>query len=185
MAYLREPSEARKKLLDGLKKMFAELDQTGPSNLVIAIEMEPGPLYSLADGGDIEDFASEIKDYCEGQPELGRRIGLNLDIAHWGFLAKLSPDWVRERPQVFKRVVHAHVSDHASGGHFGDVVPLRLHEENEFADWLTLLEEIDAAKSNGNQDESTPPFSGIISGELEACLCLEQVAEMARAIGAH
>jgi hypothetical protein len=126
----------------------------------VALELEPGPLFVL---GDLEkvDFLCKSLD---ADRELSPIVGLNLDVPHWGLLARISVDEIRARPAVFNRIIHAHISDHGCG-HFGDNPPNAIHGKEFFDPWIHLLTE----RCSQSARLSSPAFSGYVSLELEAC----------------
>jgi sugar phosphate isomerase/epimerase len=95
-------------------------------------------------------------------PRLDGIVGLNLDVAHWGFLAGITPEMVRNTPSIRSRIYHAHFCDH-SAGHFVDAIPGFFHTAIEFLPWYELLTEINsAARANRGF------FSGYLTGEFES-----------------
>jgi len=142
------------------------------AGVTLALELEPGPLYILRDWEAI----CKVCDILDNDAERYRKyrplrpvLGLNLDVAHWGILKKISPTTVLGHASVRKRIVHAHVADHAAG-HFGDVALLQQNDEQFFRDWLSAIETIAA----DTRPAAAPRFSNYVSLELESC-CRQQM----------
>lgn len=132
-----------------------ELDNK--SELRIAFEQEPGPLFLVQDAKTIEDFVSKINS-CEHKI-IRDCVGLNLDIAHWWLSPDISIEWYKSNPAIRECVFHSHISGHSHRGHFGDKSLKDVKDplvEREFKEWLKLL-----------RDES-PNLSGYVSVEHEA-----------------
>ena len=127
-------------------------------------ELEPGPLYVLNDLNAIRLMQPQLEKH--GLHEL---VGWNLDIAHWALAGIKLRDIDYD---VFSRIVHAHISDHAYG-HLGDLPVGRAglgicgtgrQNVAGFAPWLHLLRCCASRPPNTGL-----PFSGYVSVELEAC----------------
>jgi hypothetical protein len=106
--------------------------------------------------------------------ELSPVIGFNLDIPHWAFLCSDHAGGILRRLQrrdqpspIFRRIVHAHVSDHAKG-HFGDNAIGAIHPLERFQPWFHLLRRR-LREAAASPDARRPGFSGFVSVELEAC----------------
>lgn len=144
--------------------------------ITLAVEMEPGPLFTLAGEGQLRTFASAV----EADKLLRQVVGLNLDLPHWALLARLSVEDARRDP-LFERIVHAHLSDHGRG-HFGDNVLEVVHQNSVFEPWIGLLKERNLLPPS----DKYPAFSGYVSLELEACksqTMLSSCARRARKLG--
>lgn len=148
-------------LLGNLRTVVEQIDVASPVRF--AFELEPGPLHLLNDWDALVWFALRL----ERDEVLGARVGFNLDIAHWAFLAGIRADQLAPTTElgalVRRRILHAHIADHRLG-HFGDQAPGALNDERAFAPWLELLDQIAAEERPAGMD-----FSGFVSLELEAC----------------
>ena len=161
-------SQAVDQLHDGLLRVVEHARASGVELTPIALELEPGPLFVLSDLAQMRSLCRRLD--APNSP-LGPFVGFNLDVAHWS-IAGIDPGSLeRGAPDVFRRVIHAHISDHGRG-HFGDAVlghvglGLRKNGLREFGPWIDLIRRI--ADRNGQAD-GRPPFSGLVSVELEAC----------------
>jgi len=125
----------------------------------LAIELEPGPLFTISDKTSLEQLCDQIP--RAGAP-IATTVGVNLDIPHWAFLAGIDVEWIEKRPNIFNRIIHSHICDH-SKGHFGDNLVGAFHIVEEFIPWLKLIR-----KRCADQTTSGLPYSGFISYELEA-----------------
>ena len=133
--------------------------------VVWAIELEPGPLFTVRDWATLKALCDKLAN----DPILNTNVGVNLDISHWRMGQSGSPRkdaltaaMVRDS-SVFRQIVHAHISGHDRKAHFGDL-PLDIeHAEREYFPWLALLRHRAAFK------DRNLPFSGYVSLELEAC----------------
>ncbi|MEQ8785369.1 MAG: hypothetical protein RIC55_03685 [Pirellulaceae bacterium] len=132
-----------------------------------AVELEPGPLFTIRDWQSVCDLCARLDQSCLLSPS----VGLNLDISHWRMavahrrqeaVQRISPRLVRETPSVFRRIVHAHISGHHERAHFGDIPLDVLNTSDEFRPWISLLRERAACT------DVHPAFSGYVSLEFEA-----------------
>lgn len=98
-------------------------------------------------------------------------VGVNLDIAHWAFLAGIHPFWLElpENRCVRNRVIHCHASDH-SCGHLSDNFLGAFHWD-EFKKWMHLV----ANLAREYRPPGRPRYSGLVSLELEACRSINTV----------
>lgn len=146
---------SRDRAIDQLLKSLCEVDeQLGAIDHCprFAIELEPGPLYTIAYAEDLEELVHNLK-----RSNLSYRFGLNLDIAHWK-LAGISITEARKLSNDVKSsILHAHLSGHFPLGHFGDVQPLLFDEADDFKHWLIFLSELPSGS-----------YSGIVALEQEA-----------------
>jgi hypothetical protein len=94
-------------------------------------------------------------------------VGLNLDIPHYSFIARHTPDQIPESVRRF--IVHSHISSH-SFGHFADGILDELdtqegaRQKNTCLAWIMLIENLIAQG-----------HSGYISLELECAKTRSQV----------
>lgn len=143
---------------DGLEKYDLK-------NVIFAIELEPGPLFAVNGWNSIKQLCRNL-DIHESE-FIQKNVGLNLDVAHWR-MAKdssgksISPELVRGDLQVFRRIVHSHISGHHAHAHFGDIPLGALNELEEFSPWISLLQQ------RMFLGQSELPFSGFVSLEYEA-----------------
>jgi len=164
-----DPVEAIQQLIRSLREVSPLAQAAG---IQLALEYEPGPLYVLGVQKRIEDFCKGVDE--SGDPILQSVVGLNLDIAHWGFLSKFGS---KQEACIRNKVIHAHVSSHGRG-HFGDA-PVELTGADclqlltDFHPWFWLLKGL-------NGDPSHLRFSGFVSLELEACKTPTMVEESLR-----
>ncbi len=92
------------------------LDDIGRAKVCLAFEFEPSALCALGSLDTVHRFCDEL-DNLQPKHAGWKHIGFNLDIAHWGFLARHQPE---DLPTpVKRRIVHSHVSSH-SRGHLAD-----------------------------------------------------------------
>jgi hypothetical protein len=98
-------------------------------------------------------------------------LGFNLDLPHWGFLERITPAPLRREPDILRRVIHGHCSDHWVG-HVTDSRTRVFHGEVHFKEWLRLVGEINASAADGPF-----PFSGYLTCELECVSDLSIVAD--------
>ena len=170
-------------LLENLRLL---VHSVGSEQVIWAIELEPGPLFTIRDWASISTFCEQI----EKDAVLAGHTGINLDISHWricsthstdGSLARICPRQIRDSPSVFGRIVHAHISGHHDRAHFGDIPIGVLNTPDEFAPWLDLLRERAACT------QTTLPFSGYVSFEFEAAkdelICASALQDFAMLLG--
>jgi sugar phosphate isomerase/epimerase len=162
----RAKSVATMTLIERLQPI-AELALSGDKPLYLALEMEPGPLFTIGSFDDIVKFAAAL-DNIAGTPA-GRVVGFNLDIPHWAFLAGTQAGQVMSQPSVFKRILHAHICDHGKG-HYGDAELGLIHSKKDFDPWLDLL------RQRSSQSESGAlPFSKFVTLEMECAKSIQSV----------
>jgi hypothetical protein len=141
----------------------------------VVFEHEPGVLYTLGTLPQLAKFCSRLSD-----ANLSRWFGLNLNVAHWGFLSRFTPENTAE---LFNYCWHSHASSHGIG-QFGDA-PIDsgrgpcLRTPDEFRRWFDRLGWSVTPRS-AEQIVSTslvmnPLFSSFVSLELEACRHLDIV----------
>src|SRR5262249_25571500 len=87
---------------------------------------------------------------------------------------------------VIESILHSHVSDHADGGHFGDVLPCDIHSAEVFDRWTKALSDAMEAREakHLHQNGTRPAFSRVLSGEFEAAKSSDGVIEFAQRLGA-
>ncbi|MCP5541438.1 MAG: hypothetical protein H7A52_14945 [Akkermansiaceae bacterium] len=158
---LAKVDDAVEAILRNLLKIRGDLEN---ADLVVALEFEPGPLYAFGDW----DTLVLLADLLEAEEEFGplkNLVGFNLDIAHWGIIEAIPLSRVFEKPGVFNRIVHAHISDHHPGAHFADCALGSVSRNLDvFRKWLNLYAVRHAAPVEGY-----PRCSGAVSIEIEAC----------------
>lgn len=172
---------------DGVARLIGSLNDIAPApedRVILAAELEPGPLFLLHDWESMHRLLDKI----DKHEKLRQVVGLNLDVAHW-MLAGIEATHVGSpatRPsgngdstpehwtgcRLRDRIVHAHISDHGNG-HFSDVLLHELHRKREFLDWLRLLQHRKMARAN----QGSVPFSGYVSVEFEAAKNNHDVVE--------
>lgn len=153
-------TEPCRRLLTGLRAALEPLsDQLRQYRLVVAMELEPGPLYLLRDWTSLDVFCEHVRQ----DPILYNIVGLNLDIAHWIMAPGVTPEKVRNTPHVMSRIVHAHCSGHHGKGHFGDICLFDLNGPEAFIPYIDLLQDIADERT-----EADLPFSRYVSIEFEA-----------------
>lgn len=157
VANLLRDSEAQDRVVQALAEVAKDLGMRMIANgVAFAIELEPGPLYTVHDLGT----ATALCDRLDQNPLLSKIVGFNLDIAHWrlphpdvvgrtqdprALISIVEANGSRAfvlRPQakrVLRRVVHAHVSGHHPKGHFGDTEINAMDDTQSYGDWLELL----------------------------------------------
>lgn len=137
-------------VLSNCRILIEELSHKQANNQTFALELEPGPLFTLNSLRSIQELLS-----CDS---LDRRIGINLDIAHFR-MANISVQQVERFPELLSRIKHSHISGHHRSAHFGDISLMALNDPSDFVPWLQLLDSI---------RKSQKDFSGVVSLELEA-----------------
>jgi hypothetical protein len=157
----------------------------------LALELEPGPLFALGDKEGLLKLCLALQSFkdpalLDGFPSDTRHdvqqlrqvvnedlysvLGVNLDIPHWAWLARIELGWLKDpkiKP-VRDRIVHAHISDH-SHGHFCDNTLGVIHDEEEFRNWTNFLRDLIVAE----RPEGCPSYSGVITCEMEACKSMD------------
>jgi sugar phosphate isomerase/epimerase len=167
-------AEALTRFLSSVREAVTPIGSEFKSKrLVIAAELEPGPLYVLRDWCTLHEMCRRL----DGDESILKSVlGVNLDIAHWilasDFLDRqatataignrLTVAGLARSELIRRRIVHAHCSGHFKG-HVGDAPPLDVKRRNELLPWLGLLRDIyrDAEKRD-------LPATGFVSLELEA-----------------
>lgn len=145
---------------------------------VYAVELEPGPTYVIRDEQSLLALIHKV----DADPVLAFNVALNVDIAH--YLIANVPPTLLDRPEVLRRIAHAHIADHPGlpGG--------RMHTRDLYLGSFTTVEraEDDAELSAGEyypflrrlllrarQVRETLiapdaiPFTGAVAIELEGC----------------
>jgi sugar phosphate isomerase/epimerase len=164
------PALAIERLMRRLQPVCEVALETG---IPIALELEVGPLFTVSSLASLQQVSDFI--HAQGTDAHRRTLGFNLDIAHWAFLAQISPQDVAGLQSVRERIVHAHISDH-SKGHFGDGVVGEFSARGEFEQWLELLSQV-----GENRSPELPQFSGCVSVEYECAPNVEVVQESVEA----
>jgi sugar phosphate isomerase/epimerase len=159
VASIIDEETALRRLCESLLPVAKEAVKAA-SKIQLGLELEPGPFYVLGSWNRIQRFCRLID---AEYPQLATVVGLNLDIPHWGILGHIRPETVEQDEQVFKKIIHSHLSDHAKG-HFCDDPLHLLHSPQTFLPWIQLL--MKRQKANG---ECILKYSGFITLELEAC----------------
>jgi hypothetical protein len=133
------------------------------ADVQLAFEFEPSSIMALGSISALDLLVAGIEKR-RSDDRRWERIGLNLDIAHFAFIARRQPTSVSQK--VLGAVKHAHISLHSSG-HFAD----GILEDNEASrkgkalEWLGTLESLKC--KNG--------FDGFVSLELECAKNRNQV----------
>ncbi|MCX7049708.1 MAG: hypothetical protein NTX50_30015 [Candidatus Sumerlaeota bacterium] len=152
----------------------------------VALEMEPDIL-ALASNHDewyrcLRTVRSWIKDKWNGndtdKDALLKHIGLNLDIGHF-IVAKdreLDPTVYINRVEHIlasekKAIFHAHIGDHALGGHWVDAPVCKFHDPNDYKLFIQFYENLVKIF----KADRSPYFTGVLAIELEACGCISPV----------
>ncbi|MCO6458075.1 MAG: hypothetical protein J5I93_22450 [Pirellulaceae bacterium] len=96
-------------------------DELRASRIALAIELEPGELYTLSDLDAIEELLELVdKNTKQG---LNQILGFNLDLGHFAMarhLANDQPSWDLAMARIADHLIHCHASSHSLKGHFGD-----------------------------------------------------------------
>jgi len=151
------PERIFARLLASLQSMVEDIVEAG---VHVAVELEPGPLYTLGSLKTLNRFCSVVKDY----PKLSPYLSINVDVAHWALAGDI---WSRIGgldPSVWRRVIHAHVSDHGRG-HLGDLRLGVVHPLGYFRDCLQFVKQASAA----DLAELATGREKHVAVELEAC----------------
>lgn len=160
-------------LLNRLSQMFEELGSSSP--IRIAIDLETGPLQLLNDWHALGWFAKQLE-APQFSKTLSNRVGFNLDVALWAFLAGVRPEKIKSESgrRIRSRIAHARISD-SGKGRLSPLVPGTLHEFSEFDRWLELLE-----KLNFEEHHNSPGFSGYVAIDLTATKSAKTITEAAK-----
>lgn len=149
----------------------------------LALEAEPGPLFSLSDFNSVFQFCRLLNTTQRSSfssAGLLRFVGLNLDISHWAISendnteesvtvlkALLHPN----NTIVFNRICGAHISGSHRAGHFGDIavvkraaVPPMRNSSIQLNNWIRLI----AKKMNTPTVSGYPEFDRRLVLECEA-----------------
>lgn len=185
IAAISTDDEKHDAIIETLKSAISIATQHCGNNLpLLAMELEPGPLFNLRNEQTLESLNSRLN----AHPELSQRVGFNLDIAHWN-LARITPQWLDENDchmrragiaghfSVIQRVVHAHIAGYHRKGHIGDTALLAarvpsVNDDNDFAKWITILK--------ARLPDDGLRFSGCISLEYEAAQSPDEVSSSFR-----
>jgi hypothetical protein len=151
----------QKRLMDELKVVAVHADRLG---LSLGLELEPSKLCVIRDLQSYRDLLSIHRGDSSGGAELGRRVGLNVDIGHFSCLAGISAAELRYDEVLWPRILHGHISDH--GAAHCDLPIGTRHSNKYFKPFLHLLAERGRHCLNG---QGMADFSGHVSVELEAC----------------
>ncbi len=157
------------RLLNNLEEVAVEAAK--PTSIALALELEPGPLFTIGGKKSLAYLCEQISRHP--MPEVRSTIGLNLDVPHWAFLSDITPAWINGRPLIKDRICNAHICDHFSAGHFGDVPPPSFRDESEFKIWLRFLSEHFRSETG----DHGLPYSQSVSCELECLRNTDQVME--------
>lgn len=149
------------------------------SGIALAVEMEPGPL-NILNHSRIIKSASEILELPLAAPSTQQRshnpqllaqnlltiseyVGFNIDIAHWAIIEGSSANNIPKNSALFRRIAHAHISDHADNIHLGDLPFWSIAGHDVvLKTWINLL------RARANEGQLDFPFSGYVSLELES-----------------
>ncbi len=133
----------------------------------VSLELEPGLSFLLNSKKEFTDLLKMMRGKVfkklPGYALAMRKTKLNIDIAH-AFILGLEVKEIREEKELFSRVAHMHISDHAAhhgrgGVHAADLPPGTFHWFGEYREWLKLA--LDLTRQ-GNA------FSRSVAIELEA-----------------
>ena len=162
-----------------LRKQFKKLGIN--SDISFALELEPGPLYSLSNRVQLLDLAAAIA----SEPILSSNTGFNVDVAHY-ILANI-PAAILQHASIIRRVCNFHVSDH-SLGHFADLPLADGGFGRTASDMFDLKEWIREIKAYSSlpltqerriRKDQFPSFTGAIAVELEAA---KETGEVKRSV---
>lgn len=128
---------------DSIIKALENVVANGVDGLRFALELEPGPLFAVADWSDLVKLNRKLK----ASPILDGVVGYNCDVGHWhlaGITPKLIHDDInKDRDEKFdsvaERIIHCHVSDFHNG-HFADLVPGIFNGASFLSEWLTTVD---------------------------------------------
>lgn len=173
-----DPANVIPTLLERLKPVAACANRE--PRVQLALEMEPGPLFTLGDNNSLIKLCSLLNDK-KTDPNIRQVVGVNLNIGHC-FLTEIDPEWLEksENQVVRQRIIHAHICDHGKG-HFCDNVIGNFHSLEEFGRWTDFLADL----SMKTRPSECPHYSGFISCEMEACenasfvrACIKKLQEL-------
>ena len=165
----------------------------------LALEAEPGPLFSLSDFSSVSMFCQLLETTQRSSfpsADLLRLVGLNLDISHWAIsendntqesLAVLKDLLHPQNSIVFNRICGVHISGSHRAGHFGDVPvvtgtavsPLR-NSSSQLSNWIRLI----AKKMNTPTVDGFPEFDGHLVLECEATKHIANISTSLAALNA-
>ena len=149
-----------------LKNVASSLHKTEriDKRIKIAVELEPGPFYTVNDRQGLEELERAIVD---ADSRVQARLGFNLDVSHWQIAGIADPTtFFGANPQIASRIVHSHVSGHHGAGHFGDRV-LDQKAVESLLPWLRFLRSL--RERGSRADDPSTFFGGCVSLEYEAC----------------
>jgi hypothetical protein len=162
----------------GLRRLLGRIESVAKtaadSGIRLSLEMEPGSLFAVGGLDSLRFLAAELdaRERRDPNDPLVRTLGFNLDVPHWGFLSRIDRTILRQEESIYRRILHAHISDHWIG-HVADSRTGVFHNEIEFKDWLRLIAELPTGRDPGKG----LPFSGYLTCELECVSDLATVAE--------
>jgi sugar phosphate isomerase/epimerase len=123
-----------------------------PLSVRIALELEPGPIFTMNDENSIGHVLRHLR-----QGDQLKRVGFNLDIAHWRMAGFGKPQLALAG--MSDRIWHAHLSGHHPHAHFGDLAPLSINVIADYREWIDFLAEL---------PQGDEKYSGVVALEIEA-----------------
>ena len=176
VAYSFERKPKLAELLRSLKAICAGIDRQ--ESWAIALELEPGELFTLNDEDALKDLCGMLSEGAVGPDpsdcikDLQGRVGLNVDIAHMK-IAKVAPSFLES---VSDLVVHAHICDtpgqHTRDQPVGEWNPVERIESLDY-EFLEVLRKIQAEKGS----RLGLPYSNTVALELEGCNRIRWILE--------
>ena len=158
----------------------------------LALEAEPGPLFSLSSLDSIFRFCRALDDRQQsGEQHTGllRFVGINLDVAHWlisendnsfDCQSKLNKLRTPKFKCVLDRICGAHISGTHRAGHFGDIAIEDITETSHIRNGVDQLQEWIKFISERMNDKSTggghPRFDGHLVLEIEAAKSTDSIS---------
>ena len=170
-------------ILEAFAKAKTGLGERYP-RCAVALEMEPDILALARSPEDWRKVLDTLLAHIGRLPERDReelisRAGLNLDIGH--LLVAQDRESPETRGQFLQNVLvflgnyeqfifHAHIGDHALGGHWVDAPLGRFHDTKDYVPLLKFYGEL-IRKFHAEPIVNSHPryFTGTIAIELEAC----------------
>lgn len=145
----------------------------------LAIEVEPGELFAYGNQGGIVQLVKDIAEFEKRNEIPKNRIGLNLDISHWMLLfpGGVPSDFLQEENLVYRRIIHAHVTD--GFFHLADAPFATQTKKEKLVEWVNFIKR----RCHDSVANAAMPYSGFASVELEcACCpdCIEKAVKNAR-----
>jgi hypothetical protein len=150
-------------IIECVAQVLPLIDQ---ADIEVAFEFEPSCLMALGSIRALQIFIANLQKRAIDDPRW-KRVGLNLDIAHFAFIEGCRPSFVP--PEILDYAVHAHISLHTRG-HFADGI-LEDDEMSSNSKKHRALEWLRTIANLKNEKRA----KGFVSLELECAKTWSQV----------